>query len=396
MRRPLRLAELLTFALVLFTALPPLATAAQEATPADGLPERQVEDLPTADASIRITFLACDDGVDPQQTPELCTTRIYAPDSAYIAIAPDMVTFVNTMAMDADDSYTSPVFHSETITLNDFDHPDFNYFMVEGVDTQERWRPSLMLQPGEHREITVYYWNGPEGLIQPGENTVTITTLGCPEGVDPNVDATACTEPVEAPDSVTVSYGELSGPLNQVPRDENGTYTFSGLPPYTRFSLSTHAPDRTLVTGDAESITDEGAEVYALRGEHRELTVYVYNQDGAVDTGEIRIGFWGCPEGVDPNIDASPCTTLLDAPPEARVVHRHDILNVIVAEQPRADDGTYIIEDVTPEGYPLVGLDHPEYNAFVAEGLTESGMVGNVIAVHPGETTEVHVYYYNE
>ena len=50
--------------------------------------------------------------------------------------------------------------------------------MFAGVDEQGREQPSVELRSGELRESTVYYCNGPEGLSEPGENTVSVTVLG--------------------------------------------------------------------------------------------------------------------------------------------------------------------------------------------------------------------------
>lgn len=398
MRRPSPRTGLLTIALILIAAMSSLASAGavQEATPAGGAPERE-EELQTANATIRLTLLACEDGVDPQVSPEQCTTPIEAPDTAYVAIAPDMVTYVHTLPVDDDGTYDVPSFPGETISLNEFDRPDYNSFMFEGVDHVERWQASVLLEPDEVRDVTVYYWNGPDGLIEPGENVVSVTVLDCPEGVDPNDDPASCTEPVDAPQSVRVSLPDQAGPLNRFPRDDQGAYTFGDLPPYTNLSLYIDETDAAdlMVTGDAESITDEVAEVYAVRGEIRELTVYVYNRSEAepVEPGAISISVWECPEGVDPAVEASACTTQVDIPDTARVMHRHGLLDVAVADQQRVDDGSYLIEGVTPEAYALGDIWQEGYGQPVVVGLSESGLVGDVIEVQPGETTGIEVYY---
>jgi hypothetical protein len=94
-------------------------------------------------------------------------------------------------------------------------------------------------------------------------------------------------------------------------------------------------------------------------------------------------------------VEASECTTPLDVPITARVGHRHGILDVTVADQPREHDGTYLIEDVQPEGYTLTGLEPEAHDSYLVAGLTEGTLVGDVIEVRPGETTNIQIYYYN-
>lgn len=359
-----------------------------------------------ADGTIRFTLLGCADGVDPTETPDQCTTQLGMPETAYFGTAPDWQEPLNTLPKDEDGAFVlenAPT--GQAVGLLGFHRGDYNYFTFDGTDADQKWSSSVTLDAGETRDVTVYYWNGNEGLIQPGENTVRVTVLGCPDGVDPSDAADACTEPASPPDDLIVSYGGGLNPqfipVNTLPQDEDGAWMLADLPPYSEVDVSRVSDEPAmdlLYTGDAEEVweTGKGVTLYALRGETRNITVYILNQnqDDGASRGTIEIDFWGCPEGVDPSVDASACTTVLDAPANARITHRHDILDVAVAEQSRADDGSYVIEDVAPEGYYLGGLDRDDYGSYLVTGLTHSDLVGDVIAVEPGETTGIQVYAY--
>jgi hypothetical protein len=78
------------------------------------------------------------------------------------------------------------------------------------------------------RAPTVYYFIA--GTAEPQTAMLHITVRGCPEGIDPHVDALACSIPLEASPSATAQW--YSGDTNDVAGRErlsDGTYIVHGI-----------------------------------------------------------------------------------------------------------------------------------------------------------------------
>lgn len=367
-----------------------------------------------ADSFINITFKACPDAGDETAPPAGCDEIVEAPETAMLTAAPDWVQPVSDLERNEDGSYTAPYMNSgvpggEGMGLVNFFSPDFNYFTFDGVDTLTRWYGAVSdVAEGETREITVYYWNGADGLIVPAENEMVINVATCDSGIDPAQDPTGC-EPY-AGDVPDMYIG--SAPLADVEPDDyltrdGGTLTYAGLPAYTQMQVVVHQPlagyGDVLVTGQAEEVEDNSATAYLLRNERRVIDVYFFAPDGSVRTpeptqapesGTLRLLLLSCPAGVVPHDDPAKCTDAIQDDGTATVTFPESGETVPMTSFERDETGAYLItgieSSVTIAGITPVTRDRL---ATDADQINGQEIVYNI---DPGQTRDGRLYYYDE
>lgn len=380
-----------------------------------------------ATASMRITLRACDTGIDPQDNPDACEIPIDAPMRAELVSTDHSDAYHYAIDEDTprenDGTYVIEGIPADLkLTLRNFAPSEHDAFIYTGVDSTPAvgWDAQVTLAAGETRDIGIYYWNEAEGPSEPADNEVRLTLRGCPDDVDPNVDATECTIPIDAPDDASWGTSRGTGralPIAGQPRLDDGTYVLGDIAPYSEVLMSGFqgtAHDSFLVMQPDDVIPDvqtgDTYVVYVTRGETRELTVYYYNAGGAgedpgeTDTATLQITFRGCPDGVDPSADAAACTVPLDAPPDA-TAQWYSGANNYVVDHERLEDGTYVIDGIDGSGSPtgetpwmvsLTGFQGSEHASYLFVGVDTVDAGGNgSVALEPGEVREVTVYYFD-
>lgn len=358
---------------------------------------------------VNITFKACPPGGDASGPPEGCVETIEAPESAMVTAAPDRVQPVSDVEPNADGSYTIPgVPGTEGMGLVNFFSPDFNYFTMNGVDTLTRWYGGVELAEGETREVTVFYWNGPDGLIVPAENELVVNVSTCDEGIDPTADASGCVPTsAEVPDMYVGT-----SPLRQIQMTDylvrdGGTFTYAGLPAYTQAQVVVHNPlagyTDVLVTGQAEEIEDDSATAFLLRNERRVIDVYFFAPDGSAgaqpteapeaDTGTLRLSLLSCPAGVIPHDDPGRCTDAMDDDGSAMVTFPETGDSMPLTGFERDEAGAYLITGI--QGSVTIDGIAPADRDRLATDADEINGDEIVYNVEPGETREGRLYYFD-
>ncbi|MGI8406452.1 MAG: hypothetical protein ACR2OE_17105 [Thermomicrobiales bacterium] len=368
--------------------------------------------------SIRITVHTCKDGVDPEKTPDACTKVISAPEAARLTAAPDAIMPLSRYPVDAQGSY---LVHFDTVPgdgsvgLVGFAPADFNYFTFTGVDENGRWQASIDLKVGDQREVKVYYWNGSKGLIEPGENAVTVAVFDCPDGVNPQVDASACTKPVPSSALTGLTYtsrnavGRDDGTFADLGPTADGTYSFPNLAPYTKFGVYDDGTDRAssyVVNGDVEEVRSDngGGTAYLVRGESREITVYrtsapdtgTPSSPGEGETGTIRVTLVSCPPDVTTRkqVEAGACTTPIKDDGTARVFNNAVGVDVPLTNYPY-EDGSYVLADVPVGAWYFSDLEPVSRDAVHTIGQDEIHGGNYGIHLGAGENRELIVAYFN-
>ncbi len=377
-------------------------------------------------ASMRITLRACDTGVDPQATPDACDIPIDAPMRAELVSSDYADAYQYTIdentPRENDGTYViDGIPAGLELTLRSFAPLEHDAFMYTGVDSTADigWDAYVNLAAGEVRDVAIYYWNEADGPSMPAENEVHLTLRGCPDGVDPNVDATECTIPIDAPADATWGTNRGTGRAVSIadqPRLDDGTYVLGDIAAYSEVLMSGFqgtAHDSFLVTQPDDVIPDQQTGdtylVYVTRGETRELTVYYYNAGAEYpedpgETATVQLTFRGCPDGVDPTVDATDCTIPLDAPPAAAAQWYSGSSNAVVDHE-RLEDGTYVVDGIDDSGVPnegppwpvsLTGFQGSEHASYLFVGVDSVDEAGNgILELQPGEVREVTIYYYN-
>ena len=388
----------------LLAALTLLAASAAPALSgqAGGGPER----------TVTFTFLGCPPGGDESGPPPGCGEVVEAPETAMVTDASGLALRLGEQARNVDGSYTVPYdAGSEGIGLVGFFPADSNYFTFRGVDVLGRWYAEVRLGAGEtSRNVTVYYWNGPNGLIQPAENTLVVNVSTCAEGIDPAVDPGGCT-PTDA-EVPGLSVG--SAPLRDLAMEdyltrEGGTLTYAGLPPYTQASVVVQQPlagyGEALVTGQAEVIEGDAATAFLLRDETRVIDVYFYAPEAAPTvaptpaptpepgTGTLRLLLLSCPPGVVPHDDPGRCTEAIAAPGAAMVTFAESGERIALARFDRDGSGAYVITGV--RGSVTIGGIAPVDRDRLATDADEINGEEIVYRVTAGETREGRLYYFD-
>lgn len=364
------------------------------------------------DGALNITFVACPPGGDWTAPPPGCSEVVEAPESAMVT-APDWVQAVHELPRNADGSYTVPNVPtgSSEVGLVNFFPQDFNAFTFSGVDTISRWYGGVTLAPGETRNVTVYYWNGPVDLIMPAENTLVVNVSTCDEGIDPTVDASGC-EPYSG-DVPSMYVG--TSPLRDIQMDDyltrdGGTLTYAGLPAYTQAQVVVHEPMTgyadVLVTGQAEEIGDDSASAFLLRNEIRTINVFFYEPDGSTragtwtlteeetEGGTLRLLMLSCPAGVIPHDDPGRCTEPIEDDGTATVTFAETGESRPLADFERDETGAYLITGI--ESSITIGGIVPDTGLRIASDADEISGTQIVYNVEPGETRDGRLYYFTD
>ncbi|HEV2073765.1 MAG TPA: hypothetical protein VGR29_09010 [Thermomicrobiales bacterium] len=367
-------------------------------------------------ATLNITFKGCPPGGDTSGPPAGCVETVDAPESAMVTAAPDWVQPVREAQRNADGSYTIPYVSSgapgaESLGLVNFFPQDFNYYTFDGVDILTRWYGGVDLVQGETREVTVYYWNGPGGLIVPAENALVVNVSTCGDGIDPNVDPSGCVPATGDMPGVYVG----TAPLRDIHMEdylirEGGTFTYSGLPAYTQAQVVVDGPlagyAEVLVTGQAEVIEDDSATAFLLRNERRVIDVYLYAPDDAgrsftltretpePGTGTLRLLLLSCPPGVIPHDDPARCTEAITDDGSATVTFPESGEAVPLTGFEQDESGAYLITGV--QSSVTIGGITPRDRERIASDADEISGQEIVYNVEPGETRDGRLYYFDE
>lgn len=368
-------------------------------------------------AMVNITFKACPPGGDWGGPPPGCVETIDAPELAMVTTGEDSGTPISDFERNADGSYAIPYVSPDAqsqgpveMGLVNFFSPDFNYFTFEGVDTLTRWYGGVEPTPGETREVTVFYWNGPNGLILPAENSLVVNVLTCEETIDPARDPSGCV-PVTG-DVPNLFVG--TAPLRQIEMDDylvrsGGTFTYAGLPAYTPAQVVVHNPlagyADVHITGQAETIENDAATAFLLRNEHRVIDVYFHAPDGSASapapteapeagTGMLRLMLLSCPAGVIPHDDPGRCTEAIENDGSAMVTFPETGERVPLNDFERDEDGAYLITGVRGS-VAINGVTSVEHDRLASDADEISGEE-IVYNVEPGETREGRLYYFDD
>lgn len=397
-----RVAAVLSLLAVIFASLTPVPAASQASQ--------------EPFATLNVTFKGCPPGGDWSGPPAGCVETVEAPESAMVTAAPDWVQPVRDAQRNADGSYTisyvsSGTSGTETLGLVNFFPQDYNYFTFDGVDTLTRWYGGVNLTQGETREVTVYYWNGPGGLIMPAENDLVVNVATCDEGIDPNVNPSGC---VPATGDVPGLYVGTS-PLRDIQMEdylarEGGTFTYAGLPAYTQAQVVVDGPlagyAEALVTGQAEVIEDDSATAYLLRNERRVIDVYLYAPEDTgrtftltretpePGTGTLRLLLLSCPPGVVPHDDPGRCTEAIEDDGSATVTFPESDESRPLSNFDRDESGAYLIPGI--QSSVAIGGITPRDRDRIASDADQINGQEIVYNVEPGETRDGRLYYFDE
>lgn len=246
-------------------------------------------------AELRITLRACPDGVDPNVDTSECTIPLDAPDASVLIWEASSLQIAHEVERDTDGTYVIPnAPANEYMVLQGFEPVEHNHFMFidHGNDNDDfatdndKWHPDMELVTGETREISVFYWNGPDGLNPDTETSLGLTFRGCPEGVDPTQiedPASECTTPLDAPETAFFALGTAEDdtqPIADLPRADDGAYQLTGLPAFTVVNFG----QLQGVNHESHWVTEPGEisgpvtyRAHLDRGLRADITVYYYN-----------------------------------------------------------------------------------------------------------------------
>lgn len=368
--------------------------------------------------AITVTFLQCPPGGDESGPPPGCANTRDAPELALLSLASDVAIPLSDLERTADGAYAVPWsvlddagWSGGEIGLINFFPRDLNFFTFDGVDTLGRWYAGVRPVDGQTRDVTVSYWNGPDGLITPPENTLVVNAYTCGRGIDPSIDPSGC-----AP-----ATGDLTGlyigtpPLRDLQLDDfrtrdGGTLTYDGLPAYTQAQVVVQQPipgyGEAFITGQAETIADGTATAYLLRNERRVVDVYFYAPDGSATsnptstpapgtgTGTLRLMLVGCPPGVTPHDDPGRCAEPVDAPSSATVGFPESGERIALSRFDRDESDAYLITGVQ-SSVTVTGVTSPDHDRIASDADRIEG-AEVVYIVDPGETRDGRLYYFNE
>jgi hypothetical protein len=299
--------------------------------------------------------------------------------------------------------------NGDEIGLINFFPMDFNYFTFDGVDTLGRWYAGVRPIEGQTRDITVSYWNGPNGLITPPENSLVVNAWTCDEGIDPSADPSGCAPATGDLTGLYVGTPPLRGlDLADYRTRDGGTLTYAGLPAYTQAQVVVQQPipgyGQAFVTGQAETIEGNTATAYLLRNERREIDVYFYAPDGSASsnptptpapgTGTLRLMLVACPPGVTPHDDPGQCAQPVEAPASATVSFPESGERIALSRFERDESGAYLITGVQ-SSVTIAGVTSPDYERIASDADQING-AEVVYGVDPDATRDGRLYYFNE
>lgn len=365
-------------------------------------------------AKFDFQFVACGPGGDESGPPDDCKNDVAPPDEATLQYGQGTYARFLDVAEEHGNGYRIDLKDSDladggAIYLENFDHPDYNYYTFDGVDTVSRWRGDITDLSKNHK-ITVIYWNGANGPIMPAENNVTIDTFTCGEGVDPVAAPDAC-EPADASlvdDGATRQLSLDNGDLSAYRSVSGNTISYANLPSYTEFWL-----DQPFLEGyeqsfvvDATSGTSGDAVEHAflLRNEVRNYNLYFSAPNGEVSQatappatdasdGTLKLALHGCPRGVVPEAsNLAQCTETITDNGSITVTFA-DGSSAPLNSFPVDNGGTYTVTG--PAGpIAVTGLEPVEYDRVKTDGAID----GNTVTwtTTAGETTDGNCYYYFE
>lgn len=276
-----------------------------------------------------------------------------------------------------------------------------------GVDGAAGFTGSLDIEAGDEGATLVVASIGrevePPPTPEPTEEavetgTLVVTLYDCPEGTNPQEDATACEEATEA---AGVEVADIDAPDETIAGEgDGGTFTFAELPAATYALLGLRAEDDERIVYAAPP-AEAGQENYLVTveaGEEVAVDVFRY-PDPANETGTLVFSIFDCPEGVDPTQDATDeCAPGADD---------FGASVLITDEGVDPDSDEYLLSGAERDGdaYVLSGLPAATYlllgfgpiNADVAVYVTppaEAGQDGYLVELPPGGTVELEVYRY--
>lgn len=362
-----------------------------------------------AERTVAFTFVGCPPGGDWSGPPPGCDEVVEAPETAMVTASPDVVIPVRDQPRNADGSYTVAYPEGDGIGLVGFFPADYNAFTFDGVDFLGRWYAEVRLADGEvSRDVTVSYWNGPNGLIEPAENTLVVNVNTCGEGIDPSVDPSGC-EPAAA---VLPGLSVSSAPLRNLMMEDyltrgGSTLTYSGLPAYTQASVNVREPlagyGQAFVTGQAEVIEGDAATAFLLRGETRVIDVYVYAPQAEPTvaptptpesgTGTLRLLLLSCPPGVIPHDDPGRCTDAIAAEGNVVVTFAETGERIALSRFDRDESGSYVITGVRGS-VTISGITPGERDRIASDADQISGQE-IVYRVEAGQTREGRLYFFD-
>ncbi len=350
--------------------------------------------------TIKLQFVSCPDGTGDENGPPAsgCDTPVPAPETASIRVSAHVSEGLEKYATGNLGEYAIPAYGGSD--LDGFYRPDFNYFTFTGAVDVTRWQGHINTNKGN--EITVVYWNGPDGLIQPAENSAEINFFSCEAGVDARVTTDGCIPySGEVPESMSILDSTDWKNLPE-PTWSNGTLTYNSLPANTALSLyfGTNSPlphgHSSYLFANADEVNGETGTTYLLRNEHRSIDVYLYSPEGTVgwravgtgDPGTVNLRLANCPGGTDPLVDDSACETIQDDG-SGKLMTNSSAFGAENLPAPNAN-GTYTI---TAQGYlSLSGMEPVTSTSLIT---TADGYRGAsyLYFLNPGETRDVTFYY---
>jgi hypothetical protein len=363
----------------------------------------------TSSATVNITFKACPPGGDWNGPPPGCVDTIEAPEIAMVT-APDWVQPVRDAERNADGSYAVRVPSGGEVGLVNFFSPNFNAFTFDGVDIIGRWYAGVNPAEGETRQIMVYYWNGPDGLIMPAENELVVNVSTCEEGINPAQDPSGCVPVTGDVPEMYVGTPPLRGiVLEDYLARDGGTFTYAGLPAYTQAQVVVHQPlagyGAVFITGQAETIENNSATAFLLRNERRVIDVYFHAPDGSArtpaptetpeaNTGTLRLMLLSCPAGVVPHDDPGRCTEAMADDGSAMVTFPETEDSVALTSFTRDESGAYLVTGIQ-SSVTIGGISSRDRDRIASDADQISGHE-ITYNVEPGEIRDGRLYYFDE
>lgn len=241
---------------------------------------------------------------------------------------------------------------------------------------------------------------------------VGITVVACPDGIDPRTTSGQCSETRNLPRETRISYPGTDGQTDVWVKSldhasvDGDTWLVEHLPanvPLTLFGVEPTEYTFFHVDGAAPADDHGWATTFTLApGEQHTITVYVWNDaEGPItpSRNELVVRTFGCPEGVDPQVDVTPCTTPIVAPEGltiGAVSRGEDVMpGPILAYE--TDDGTYTWERLST--YTMVSVSFHDgydtgYGAPMVVGtdatFNETYYLAHLVR---GEVREVALYF---